>query len=356
MAIQIVDGVEIKQLLFDPTNPRLPELLGKNQSDIFRFLVEEIGIEDVLQSIAASGVIEGDPIIARPADQKGQYYVIEGNRRLAALKLLNGEMIGDGKEQPAVPQLSPGAAQSIKKIKIQIGWSELELDAYLGYKHVTATREWPPEAKARFVNSKVKGDFSTQNLTAFAKRLGTTLPTLRRWLVAFLTLEQAKAAEKFDPKEAYAKRYFGTFYTLLGSEQVQRFLGLVSDPITANPVPADHLAELEEFIGWSIGTKKVPPAVNSRKQQKLDAVLSSPKALQYFRHRRDLDTALLYTEYNAKEISVKLLNAAYGIEECLPKLFDVRADAAVVSAIETLDAAYKKLQINVAEPKAPKTR
>jgi hypothetical protein len=118
----------------------------------------------------------------------------------------------------------------------------------------------------------------------------------------------------------------------------------------------DHLPQLEEFIRWSIGTKKNPPVVNSRKQQKLDAVLSSPKALQYFRHRRDLDAALLYTEYNAKEISAKLLNAAYGIEECLPKLFDVRTDAAVLSAIETLDAAYKKLQINVAEPKTPKAR
>lgn len=121
-------------------------------------------------------------------------------------------------------------------------------------------------------------------------------------------------------------------------------------------MPPDHLPQLEEFIGWSIGTKAVPPVVNSRKQQKLNAVLASPSALQHFRLRRDLDAALLYTEYNAKEISAKLLNAAYGIEECLPKLFDVRDDAAVVSAIETLNAAHKKLQINVAEPKAPKAR
>jgi hypothetical protein len=54
MAIEI-NEVEIKQLLFDPQNPRLPELLGKSQKEIFRFLVDEIGIDDVLQSIAASG-------------------------------------------------------------------------------------------------------------------------------------------------------------------------------------------------------------------------------------------------------------------------------------------------------------
>ena len=354
MAIEI--QVEIKQLLFDPNNPRLPELLGKNQTEIFRFLVDEIGIEDVLQSIAASGVIEGDPIIGRKAENEGQFYVIEGNRRLAALKLLNGEKIGDGEVEPTVPQISAPAAPTIRKVKIQVGWTEQDLDAYLGYKHVTATREWPPEAKARFVIGRVKGNFAAENLKTFAKRLGTTLPTLRRWLIAFLTLDQAKAAGKFEPKDAYAKRYFGTFYTLLGSQEVQVFLGLKSDPITTAPVPSDHLSQLEEFIRWSIGTKKDPPVINSRKQQELDAVLSSPSALRHFRLRRDLDAALLYTEYNAKEISAKLLNAAYGIEECLPKLFDVRDDAAVVSAIESLDAAYKKLQINVAEPKTPKAR
>lgn len=348
--------VEIKNLLFDPHNPRLPELLGKSQKEIFRFLVDDIGIDDVLQSIAASGVIKGDPIIARKAEREGQYYVIEGNRRLAALKLLNGEKIGDGEEERAVPELSPTAALTTKKIEIQVGWTEKDLETYLGYKHVTATRQWPPEAKARFVISRVNGDFSAETLTSFAKRLGTTLPTLKRWVVAFLTLKQAETVGKFDSKEAPTKRYFGTFYTLLGSQEVQTFLCLKSDPITANPVPNDRLSQLQEFISWSIGTKKDPPVVNSRKQQQLDAVLSSPSALRHFRLRRDLDAALLYTEYNAKEISAKLLNAAYGIEECLPKLFDVRDDAGVVSAIEALDAAYKKLRINVAEPKIPKAR
>jgi hypothetical protein len=348
MAIKTKE-VEIKQLLFDPHNPRLPELIGKNQTEMFRFLVDDIGIQDVLQSIASSGMIEGDPIIAREAEEADQFYVIEGNRRLAALKLLNGEKIGDGEAEPSVPEISGPAAETIKKVKLQLGWTEQDIDAYLGYKHVTATREWPPEAKARFLISKAKGDFSSENLGAFAKRLGTTLPTLKRWVVAFLALKQAEAAGKFDPKEAFAKRYFGTFYTLLGSQEVQTFLGLKSDPITEKPVSEDHLLQLEEFIGWSIGTKKNPPIINSRKQQKLDAVLSSASALQYFRLRRDIDAAVLYTDYNAKEISEKLLTAAYGIEECLPKLFDVRKDPKVVAAIKDVENAYKKLQRNTTE-------
>ena len=97
--------VEIKDLLFDPENPRLPELLGKDQTEIFRFLVNEIGVEDVVQSIAASGMIQGDPVIAREAKNKKQFYVIEGNRRLAALKLLDGGKNWGWKPEPNVPQI-----------------------------------------------------------------------------------------------------------------------------------------------------------------------------------------------------------------------------------------------------------
>ena len=338
--------VKVSNLLFDPQNPRLPSEIGPTEKSIFRFLVDEIGVDDLLNSIASSGVIEGDPIIARPSEVDGKFYVIEGNRRLAALKILNGEKIGDGQAEPTAPAITPSAQASIRQVTVQTGWEEDQLEAYLGYKHVTATREWSPEAKARFVLEKCKGDFSNDNLTKFAKRLGTTLPTLRRWLIAFWTLRQAEKIGIFDPSKAATKRYFGTFYTLLGSQEVQKFLALESENLTDTPVPNDHIADLADFISWTIGTKKSPPAVNSRKQKELDAVLSSPSGLQQFRSKGNLDAALIYTEYNAGEISEKLLGAAFTIEECLPKIYDVKDDPKIVSAIEALDGAVVKLKLN----------
>jgi hypothetical protein len=77
-----------RKLFFDPQNPRLPGSFDGDQRQIFRFLVDEIGVEDLLNSMGSSGAIDGDPIIARPAEREGEYYVIEGNRRIAALKLL----------------------------------------------------------------------------------------------------------------------------------------------------------------------------------------------------------------------------------------------------------------------------
>lgn len=349
MAIQ-TKLVGVTDLLFDPDNPRMPDDLQGDQKKIFRFLVDDIGVEDLLNSFAASGMIDGDPMIARPSNHNDKLYVVEGNRRLAALKLLNGENIADGQPEPALPPISAQVARTLKEVNVELGWDSQKLEAYLGYKHVTSSREWTPEAKAKYVDTCCKNDLSDAALSKFAQRLGTKLPTLRRWLVAYFTLKQAEAERKFDPKEAFAKRYFGTFYTLLGSESVQKFLGFRSGPVTRKPIPQDHLEQLGEFIGWVIGTKKSPPVINSRAQQKFDAILSSPNALQYFRTKKNLESALLYTEFNSGEIAGKLLSAAYTIEECLPKIFDVREDPKVVSAIENLDGAVQKLKINTTGP------
>src|SRR6185369_14898889 len=322
---------QLDQLHFDPDNPRFLVGFGDDQPKMFRYLITDIGVDDLLQSISASGLIDGDPIIVRDREGGG-YYVIEGNRRLAALKLLTGEFPNDQQPLPSIPEVSPDEKERLKTVNVQSGWSADLLQAYLGYKHVTAAREWPPEAKAKFVFEHANNDFSKENLSKFAKTLGTTFPTLKRWLIAFFTLKEAEAKHLFDPASVATKRYFGTFYTLLGGHETQRFLNLQDDPITLEPVPGDRLTELGEFIKWTIGNKEVRRAVNSRQQEAFERVLSSPKALHHFRKKGDLEGSLLYTEYNAEEVAEKLRIAAYSIEECLPKLFDVRENELVKEA------------------------
>ena len=339
--------VHLGELHFDPDNPRLPPGVGATQTKIFRYLVDSIGVEDLLRALSSSGMIPSDPIIVRPTnDQLDGYYVIEGNRRLAALKLLSGERIDDDLPAPKVPQISAEIARTFDRITVELGWEPEQLASYLGYKHVTSAKEWAPEAKARFVKHHAAGDFSETSLRQFARQLGTTYPTLRRWLIADLTLEQAEHRGFFDPQYATTKRYFGRFYTLLGGTAVQNFLGLTGG-ITVNPVPPDMIKNLEDFIVWSVGTKTKKATLSSRDQSKLEAVLQSPRALKYFRTTRDLSAALFYTEYNTAEIATQLRSASYTIEECLVKLNDVKEDPSVVEAFDDLTRAYEKAKLNM---------
>src|SRR6185437_7894031 len=243
--------------------------------------------------------------------------------------LLSGERPDDGLPMPSVPEVPPAIAQTFSSLKVQSGWTPELLQAYLGYKHVTASREWSPEAKAKFVFEHAGGDLSENNLRKFARTLGTKYPTLRRWLIAYLTLRQAERKGSFDPTKAPAKGYFGAFYTLLGGQQAQKFLDLQDAPLTETPVPEGRMKQLGEFISWTIGTKETPSVVNSRQQKPFEQVLASPKALAHFRIKRDLDSSLLYTEYNAEEIAAKFREAAYSIEDCLIKLLDVQDNANV---------------------------
>ena len=336
---------KLKDLFFDPDNPRLLADFGDDQGKMFRYLITDIGVDDLLQSISASGLFNADPIIVRDRPAGG-HYVVEGNRRIAALKLLTGER-PDDRPLPAIPEVSPEVAESLKTVPVENGWRPEQLQAYLGYKHVTAAREWSADAKAKFVFEHANGDYSKENLRKFAKTVGTTFPTLKRWLLAYLTLKEAERKELFDPDLAPAKGYFGTFYTLLGGKQAQEFLHLQDDPLTDSPVPDDHLNALAEFINWTIGTREKPAIVNSRKQKPFEQVLASPKALEHFRVKGDLEASLLYTEYNAEEIAAKFRSATYTVEDCLTKLFDVRENETVKNAFSAFEGAYRKAKLNM---------
>jgi hypothetical protein len=338
---------KLADLYFDPGNPRLIGDFADDQDKMFRFLITDIGVDDLLESISASGLFNADPIIVRDRPKGGGYFVIEGNRRLAALKLLKGIRPNDGQPIPAVPEVSPDVAKTFEELNVQSGWPDEVLQAYLGYKHVTASREWSPDSKAKFVFEHAKGDFSVENLRRFAKSLGTKYPTLKRWLIAYLTLKQAESKELFDPETAPAKGYFGAFYTLLGGQQAQKVLELKDDPLTETPVPNARMKELGEFIKWTIGTKTIPALVNSRMQKQFEQVLASPKALQHFRVKGDLDVSLLYTEYNAEEIAAKFREAAYSIEDTLTKLLDVSDSPVVKEAFTELERAFKKVRVNM---------
>jgi len=110
-------------------------------------------------------------------------------------------------------------------------------------------------------------------------------------------------------------------------------------------IPEQKYDALREFISWTIGTKNQPSLVNSRQQKEFEQVLSSETALQHFRLRKDLAGSLLYTEFNAEQISERLHRAQYLINDCLINLLDVREDTRVSSAFDSLEKSYQKAKV-----------
>src|SRR4051812_39645876 len=77
----------LRELEFDPLNPRLSRSEeGASQADLLRIILRRFKVEELAESIVRSGYLPLDPMMACP---RGELLVIrEGNRRLAAIKLL----------------------------------------------------------------------------------------------------------------------------------------------------------------------------------------------------------------------------------------------------------------------------
>src|SRR5437762_13789624 len=79
--------IAVGDINLDAYNPRLAaNEEGRSQPELLRIMAERFKLEELADSIIASGYRPFDPLIG--ATEDGQVVVLEGNRRIAAIKLL----------------------------------------------------------------------------------------------------------------------------------------------------------------------------------------------------------------------------------------------------------------------------
>src|SRR5258708_6071665 len=109
--------VPTELLDFDPANPRLVEDGIKNptESQIILALAEMADLSEVVQSIAANGYIDIEPIIAQRIGDR--WRVLEGNRRLAAIRILQKPALAKG-TGVSVPEISAENLKTLKEVTV----------------------------------------------------------------------------------------------------------------------------------------------------------------------------------------------------------------------------------------------
>ena len=76
--------VEPSALRFDRENPRFLDPKAMTEEDIIQWLYDQADVDELIQSILSAGYIDFEPMIVWRKDNT----VLEGNRRLAALRLI----------------------------------------------------------------------------------------------------------------------------------------------------------------------------------------------------------------------------------------------------------------------------
>ncbi|EPH1617750.1 ParB N-terminal domain-containing protein [Pseudomonas aeruginosa] len=292
-------SVSLNELHFDPDNPRLPVALrNKPDEDVIKYLLLECNLIELMLSIGEHGFFLGEPLLVVPR-AGGGYTVVEGNRRLGALKLLASSspppvMAGQ------VKQARESARQKVNDIPVLEFDDRDNILSYLGYRHITGIKEWGSLAKARYLKQlrerhADKGHADAHK--ALAKEIGSKSSHVAKLLTGLKLLEHARdtgllVSLKLEEDDIP----FSLLTTGIGYPNICDFIGIKG----ASDVDAAGLKEKEfvEFFGWVFDKSHGPSTVlgESRNFDKLSRVVANDRALEVLRHGEPLAHADLYTE------------------------------------------------------------
>nr|WP_281720686.1 hypothetical protein [Nitrosomonas nitrosa] len=310
------DFIAPADLHLDRENPRFVDLGYTDDVDIVRELYDQADVDELIQSILSAGYIDFEPLIVL----RNSNTVLEGNRRLAALRLIADEELRKKLKinLPAVEAPKPLP----EKVRVLIVDHRDDARSFIGFKHINGPFKWDALAKAKYAAQWYEsgGDIST-----ISRTLGDNHNTVRRLVNGWFALQQA-LKDGFDPTQISKKNFaFSHLYTALTRASVREFLNLntedLSAPPQAEPIPGDKRNELQQLMSWLYGQehKGEPTIIQSQNPNlnELSKVLAHPEAKAMLMARRDLRVAYERVEPASARFEESLMKAAKQCEDVL---------------------------------------
>lgn len=300
---------EPKDLALDRSNPRFGLAQAADEAQALEILVETADLKELWDSIAERGFERFEPLVA--TYENGELVVLEGNRRLAAVKLLlEPHKVGRDGVRRRIPEVSPEKLETCRKLPVAIVGSREEADGYIGFKHVNGPARWSSLAKAKFgvrFYESLDGSKSPQErMKSLTKQLGDSRGLIIRLLVAYKIVQQAEALGLFDKIDIDPGEIeFSHLYTLINNPDSRAFIGLPRAPLSENlikdnPVPETHFNELYELLSWLYGKQSIIKA-QGVDRPRLQRVLASAAGLSELRATGNLDAAETVAELKSED-------------------------------------------------------
>lgn len=307
------ENYSVGDLLLDPLNPRLPEALrGKPQSELLVHIANNHQALDVGESIARHGFFPSEPLIA--VEETGGVVVVEGNRRLTALKLLLFEEcrtreLDDKAEWDALAILA-AAGGLPSDLRVVVASSRVDTAPVVGFRHISGILQWDPWAKARFIVDLV--DQQQMTFKDVAATVGEKANSVKAQYRNCKILRSGE--ESFGIPTKRARDAFGIFTTALHNVNIRNHIGAPApSAVVANQTPLTQEAAepLRELLSWMFGEQDGVEAVmaESRDISPLNEVLGDAEATRVLREQRDLSEARDAAGGPLKRLSRRLQSA-----------------------------------------------
>lgn len=257
----VAKEIALTNLFLDPNNPRfwteqevretpdskIPE--SKVQEQTLK-RIEKFGVEELYYSILRNGFLPLDRIVVRPIKGYTDMYVtVEGNRRLAALKLLHrriseGVINEDGIDQDYLNAL----LRSTEKVEVLVykGVNTGDISWLLqGIRHISGIRDWQPAQRARLIAQQIEGEDGTTRMTftQAGQKFGLSARAAGRLYRAYKGLQQMREDDDFGPKAK--NEYFSLFEEAYKNNKVKEWLGW-----NDRDYKFENTDHLKQFYGW----------------------------------------------------------------------------------------------------------
>ena len=336
----------ISSLMLDKDNPRFQS--GKkleSQVELANRLIMAYDVHQIAKAIAMNGYFASSPMVVVEADNDpGKFIVVEGNRRLSALKALSDQQFRDQLFEPGMWNelvASSSFNPNTKIPAIVVDRSEVEL--LLGFRHISGDLAWQPLAQARWV-ARVIDDLN-YTFDAAANTSGKSkadiISMYRNQAIAKQAVDIGFSPEKIEAN-------FSNITLAMSSPALRNFIeapGSVDVKVGQPPIPKSKSKELGELLTWLYGDeeKELPPVVpESRQISKLGVVIQNPKGLEVIRESWDLvaaENAIKEKNFDPLSALKNRLNAAKSaIQYAITDLPEYTGDEIVIKLTEELQA------------------
>ena len=285
-------------------------------------------VDEIALSIAANGYYEDEPLLVIPTPLTTRitppFVVVEGNRRLAAIKLLLDPGLRDRTNASGLSNIDQSRKEQLQTIPVSLHATREDLWTHIGFRHINGIKPWDGLGKSRYI-AQIRETYNV-SLDHIAERIGDRHATVQRLYRGFRVVRQAGADADFQMDDTYGGRfYFSHLYTALAQREYQDFLGInPGDDDSRQPIPTDCLPQLKELLLWLFGSKRLakPPLVARQYPDlnNLREVISFPQSLAAIRNGYPLDTAYSIALGDTHRFRESVFQASESLKEALGTL------------------------------------
>jgi hypothetical protein len=280
----------VADLYLDPNNPRYSELnidaevpdgriteVGVQAAAMARMFDDRFAVAELKESIRSIGFLHLDRLAVVALPEEGRYRVIEGNRRLAAVKSLLDD------EDAGALTLPPSIRQTLLRLPVALIESsdKQERDyvarVFQGVRHLASVRAWGAYEQAALVARMLEEGRSVVEIRKVLGLGGTRVGQLRRVYYAI-----AQMRHDTDFGDAAKPSLFSQFDEALKSATMRQWFEW--DDERALVLNSERRSLL---YGWIVGaevdgTKHPPKVVDARDFRRLPELIGNPGHFQEF--------------------------------------------------------------------------